>query len=158
MTCILEGVFLRASGKFILKEVAFYVVESEEASVFNFKPPFSYEELSYVDKRLCSWISSNICDLKWDDGDLEYSKLNEVALTISGKGKTFFTKGVEKAKFFTDFLGVQVVNIEDLGCPKLTTLSDPIQLTCKYHLNNANCALFKAYRLSFWMKNYFQVL
>lgn len=161
MTCIVEAVFLRANSKFILKEICYYVVETGENEIFTLKPPHPWEELSYVDKRLCSWISSNICELKWGDGELEYSKLKDLATTISGKGKTFYTKGLEKANFLTDFLDVPVINLEDFHCPKLTDLTDltnSISIACKYHSNKSNCALFKAYKLSLFVKNGFQVV
>lgn len=149
-TCILEVNFLRANGRHILKELAYIIVETGESSVYAFRPPFPYHELSLLDRRQCAWISRSICGLDWNEGDYAITDLDFIIPSILSKAGSFYTKGVEKSSFLSELFGVNIVNIESLGCPKFSRLSNECPLHCKYHADNSSCALIKAYKIKLW--------
>lgn len=150
MNCVIEGNFFKVNRQWIVKELAFIVLETGESGVFTFKPPYPFKKLSDDDKRQCRWISHNICDLRWDDGERPYSTRREIFDLILGKASTFFTKGLEKSVELSAILGVTVTNIEDFGCPKLSELED-VELSGTFHFKTIHCALRKAKKISKWM-------
>lgn len=150
--CVVEISFLRANGRYFVKELAYYVMETDDSGVYTFKPPFPYKELSLSDRRLCSWITRHITSIQWNEGEYDYSQLDDLTRSISEMNYKFYTKGDEKSKTLTRYFGKPVENIEKLGCPKLEELPEPLELKCIYHEDNANCCLLRAYRIAQWLK------
>lgn len=149
--CVLEISFLRANDENVIKELAYYIVETGENGVFVFRPPFPYRELDIKDKRLNEWVSRNICSLNWNDGDYDFKEFANIIGGLKEKANMFWTKGLEKSIFLTKSLGSVVENVESWGCPKLS--DHPIEplLNCIYHENIERCCLFKAYKLNLWI-------
>lgn len=152
MIGIVEANFFRWNGEWIIKEIALYLEETDDYHVWIFKAPCPFKDLSNDDKRRCKWLSRNICDLRWDEGDHSFETQSEIAAIIRNKATSFITKGLEKSKVLSRFLKIDVTNAENLGCPRLSTITVPTPKSCTFHRDDNNCTLVKAFRLTTWLR------
>lgn len=150
-SCVIELSFLRANNEYYIKELAYYILETEDYAVYTMKPPYPYAELTTKDKYQCSWITRHLTSIHWGEGDHNYDQLENIMRSISDMNLKFFAKGLEKTTTLIRYLNRPVTNIETIGCPKLCTLPEASFLKCKYHVKDINCCLFKACRIARWL-------
>ena len=72
-----------------------------------------------------TWITKNLHGLHWDSGVYPYEKLalfvESVKLRYSES--TFYAKGLEKCIYLETLFQKPFINLDDLGCPKITSLA-----------------------------------
>lgn len=151
MTAFIEANFFRCNGDMIIKELAVYFTDTNY-DVYIFKSPGQFNDLSPTDKMQCLWLTRHICDLTWNEGDYNFDLQSEIAFEIRQKATSFITKGLSKAKVLSRFLNTTVLNVEDLGCPRLDTLVCETPRACTFHRVDNNCPLVKACGVASWLR------
>ena len=87
--------------------------------------------------------------IAWSSGKLDYEKLFAVFYDIKVMNAEVFAKGLEKCRLLTAFLGQNVENLDDYGCPKIQDLvkTDSLWNCSSYpfrHKTRLHCAERKA--------------
>ena len=72
--------------------------------------------------------TNHLHGIAWSSGKLDYEKLFAVFYDIKVMNAEVFAKGLEKCRLLTTFLGQNVENLDDYGCPKLQDLVKTISL------------------------------
>ena len=149
--------FKDENNDFIVKELAILSTDGEKYELQLFQPPYAFNKLSKDLQKQVIWLEKKFHGLYWSSGQREYNELKDVfeGLEISG---TIYVKGVEKQKYVKHLLSnykVNVVNLEDLGCPSLSMLKqqmNPIVLKpCHFNHTEYNCAYVNVYVLALWL-------
>ena len=139
----LEG-FQLSPYDFIVKELAFYVVGYDYHGCWTFLPPFPWKELSDKNKKTAAWLTRHCHSLRWENGDLPYSSLELILTSLLTSYNTIYTKGLEKTVFLERKTGRKILNLNDLNCPKVTSL-ESLPVKCPIHMPHfKHCALVKA--------------
>ncbi|KAF0733005.1 Integrase catalytic domain-containing protein, partial [Aphis craccivora] len=69
------------------------------------------------------WLLHNFHQLSIDNGDIEYEELGNILNSL--KFDCIYTKGEQKKQLLIEYIPhVAVINIEDLGCPRLDQICD----------------------------------
>ena len=137
---------------FIIKELAFYVVDFGYHGRWNFLPPFPWNELSVKNKKTAAWLTRNCHGLRWESGDLPYSSLELILTSLLTSYNTIYTKGLEKTIFLERKSGRKILNLNDLNCPKVT-FCESLQVKCPVHAPHfKHCALLKASFYAMYIK------
>ena len=76
----------------------------------------------------------------WDSGDYLYLNLNQIiqSFVLRNPNAIFYAKGKEKADFLSKYLDRKVVNLDDLGCPRVEQLYFKNFVNCSKHLPHHN--------------------
>ena len=114
----LEGFHYKKSP-FFIKEVA--VCSEEYNDCVLFQPPRQFEVLSTDEKRAFTWLTRNLHGIDWSAGTYSYIYITQICQSIcmrNPKAK-FYAKGSEKTKLLTELLERPVMDLNDLGCPKI---------------------------------------
>lgn len=138
-----EGFQLKP-GCFVIKELAIRGVGNNFQGHWLFSPPSSWESLSDKQRLIFSWVTRNMHNLSWNSGEIPYSHLQTILLSIAKNYTEIFVKGLEKKKFLQKLISNTIHNLEDWQCPKFDNLAQPnvICFIHPFHFNH--CALVKA--------------
>lgn len=147
-------------NEFVIKELSIISTDGQFYELHLFQPPCEFDELSENVKKQIVWLEKHYHGLYWASGLKEYSELKDIikGMNISGK---VYVKGVEKQKFISETLAdlpsaTTVINLEDLGCPKLSVLRKELQPTflksCSFNHNSNNCAFVNCHAILQWWK------
>lgn len=140
--------FKRLNNKFIAKEIA--ILRNGHHHHFIVKPPFNFDQLSPSLRREAQWLYQNHHGLIWDGGLTEFQKVRKY-LREKIRNTIVYVKGVEKTQWLKELLqdeNVEVMNIEETGCPNLKELKrlNPNEIKCLFH--NKCCALQNVYLIN----------
>ena len=113
MSCIVLDIKL--TEKNIIKELGLFIDGSLQG--FSFCPPKTFKP-----NRQTAWNTSHLHGIAWSSGKLDYEKLFAVFYDIKLTNAEVFAKGLEKCRLLTAFLGQNVENLDDYGCPKVQDL------------------------------------
>ena len=102
--------------KNVIKELGLFIDGSVQG--FSFCPPKSFKP-----KKQTTWNTNHLHEIAWSSGKLEYEKLFFVFYDIKVMNAEVFAKGFEKCRLLTSFLGQNVENLDDYGCPKSQDLA-----------------------------------
>jgi hypothetical protein len=100
------------------------------------------------------WLERNYHNLSMEHGDVEYEEVDRILNSL--KFNRIYVKGEQKQKIIQDFIPhVYVINIEDLGCPRLNLLCHDNLPCCIFHmdLNPKQCSFQKVFALRKWYLN-----
>ena len=97
---------------------------------FTFKPPYPQNYCSITETKQNNWLTNNFHNIQWEDGNNEYSKLNELIRTFKLQDAMYYAKGLEKCAVLSDLFIVEFNNLDDLNCPKFCTLWGENEHTC----------------------------
>jgi len=145
-----EG-FQLVSGHFIVKELAYAAANS--IGVWTFQPPYPHSRLSNREKVQYSWVTRNLHQIHWNEGELPYCKLRIILNSLFDLFPNIYVKGLEK-KIFLEFLsGRECYNLTDLSCPKIKNFI-PLNCQCPTHgIDFPHCALVKATAFAKYLKS-----
>lgn len=150
--------FKNQNNDFIIKELAIISTDEHIYELQLFEPPCEFNTLPEDIQTQVMWLEKCHHGLFWGSGSKEYNKLKDVFKGIDIKGKVY-VKGTEKQKFIAELLSdfeVQVINLEDLGCPKISVLRQQNQLSalkpCVFNHSSVNCAYINVHVLLYWYK------
>lgn len=145
-------------GRQVVKEFAVYVInlQNDEYSVFNFAPPCPESEIPPEIQTTNNYVAKYIHGLHWDSGATPYTSLEETLLKMTTYVQILYVKGEEKKKILQALIPhVQMVNIENLGCPALKHLPQMwAPCTFEPHVNNVKitCAVKNAKKIGLWLQ------
>ena len=140
MTCIVLDIEL--ADKNVIKEVGVFIDGSLQG--FLFCPPKKFKP-----NKQTTWNTKHLQRIAWSSGKLDYEKLFAVFYDIETMNAEVFAKGLEKCRLLTTFLGQNVENLDDYGCPKVQDLvkTDSLWNCSSYtfrHKTRLHCAEGKA--------------
>ena len=101
--------------KKIIKELGLFIDGSLQG--FSFCPPKTFKP-----NKQTTWNISHLNGIAWSSGKLDYEKLFAVFYDIKVMNTEVFAKVLEKCRLLTTFLGQNVENLDDYGCPKIQDL------------------------------------
>lgn len=146
-----EG-FQVKTNDFVIKELAFYVVDHGYHARWSFLPPYPWEQLTVKNRKSYAWLTRYCHGLRWDSGELPYSALERIVSSLFISYKTIYTKGLEKTKFLEKISKRKIFNLNDFGCPKIDSLKRTV-LNCPSHKSHfKHCALLKAFSYGEYIK------
>ena len=146
MSCIVLDIEL--TEKNITKELGLFIDGSVQGISFcptnTFKP-----------KKKTTWNTYHLHGIAWSSGKLVYEKLFAVFYDLKLMNAEVFAKGLEKCRLLTAFLGQNVENLDDYGCPKIQDLvkTDSLCNCASYpyrHKTKLHCAERKAKMYGEW--------
>ena len=180
MNLFIDIAFLRGCGnELIVKELAFVQLRKSRSVTqsYVFKYPYFHGYLSTSVKRTNSWCAENLNNLRWCDGTVNYSELNNIFSDavkwyaprqkgINGQ-RVIFAKGSEKCTFLRRLVKVNrlsntiVKDLDEYKCPKADSLyfenltgENPFDLfaslECGFAHEGKECALNKAAKYNVW--------
>ena len=151
-----EG-FRHQKNTFIVKELA--ITNSDNSDYLIFLPPVNFSSLPKSEQKAYNWLTNYLHGLHWDSGDYLYLNLNQIiqSFVLRNPNAVFYAKGKEKADFLSNYLDRKVVNLDDLGCPRVEQLYFKNFVNCNKHLPHHNSknhyALKKSKAFFDWLKN-----
>lgn len=150
--------FKSGNNDFIVKEMAIISIDGQIYELQLFQPPCSFSELPSDVKKQVLWLEKQYHGLYWGSGFRQYSDLKDIFKGLNIDGNVY-VKGKEKQQFVVKLLSdysVNVIDLEDLGCPSLTELKQQVQLNtmkpCSFNHNFSNCAYINVHVLQQWLK------
>ena len=84
---------------------------------FLFCPPKTFKP-----NKQTTWNTSHLHGIAWSSGKLDYEELFGVFYDKKVMNAEVVAKGLEKCRLLTTFLGQNVGNLDDYGCPKIQDL------------------------------------
>lgn len=156
MEFILDFQGFKNEKEFIIKELAIISTDGQIYELHLFLPPYSFHELSKNVRNQVHWVEKHLHGLYWSSGFKQYSQLKDILKQIGIKGN-IYVKGTEKQTIISQILSgfdVKVINLEELGCPKLTVLKKQTHMVflkpCSFTHSPHNCAYINVYVLLHW--------
>ena len=108
MSCLVLGIEL--TEKNITMELRHFIVCSVQG--FSFCPPKTFKP-----NKQTTWNTNHLYGIAWSEEKLDYEKLFAVFYDKKVMNAELFAKGLEKCRLLTEFLGQNVENLDDYGCP-----------------------------------------
>ncbi|XP_060881906.1 uncharacterized protein LOC132953537 [Metopolophium dirhodum] len=122
MQCVLG-----AGNKYFIKELSIVDTETWANQHWIFKNSKSKQDNK--SRKTNKWLEHNYHKLTIEYGDVEYEELSRILNSL--KFSCIYVKGEQKKQLLTEFIPqVALINIEDLGCPRLDQLCDDETLPC----------------------------
>ena len=152
-----EG-FKHKNSEFVIKELS---ICSDYSDTIHFLPPIDFEDLSIGERRSYRWVSRFLHGLYWHRGEYSYSFIYQFfqSIVLRFPNGKFYAKGIQKCTVLSKFLQQPVINLEDLGCPKIELLDGDFP-HCDRHskllppfMRDSHCAQRKAQIFYDWLKN-----
>ena len=103
---------IEVTEKNIIKELGLFIDGSLQG--FSFCPTKTFEP-----NKQTGWNTSHLHGIAWNSEKLEYDKPFAVFYDIRVMNAEVFPKVFEKCRLLTRFLGQNVENLDDYGCPKI---------------------------------------
>lgn len=145
-------------NQFIIKELAIISTDGQLYELQLFQPPCTFNELSEIVQQQVHYLEKHFHGLYWKSGFQPYSELHQTLKNLNLSG-VVYVKGSEKKIFVTQLLSnyaVNVVNIEELGCPSLSVLKKHLQpisvKPCVFNHKTENCAYLNVNAVLQWFK------
>ena len=155
--CDIQG-FRNGDNDYIVKELAIISIRGQIYELQLFQPPCKFSDLPTDLKKQVCWLERQHHGLYWGSGFREYEDLKDIFKNLNISGN-IYVKGVEKHQFIAKLLqdyNVNVINLENLGCPSLSELKKDLQLStmkpCSFNHNFLNCAYINVHVLQQWLK------
>lgn len=151
--------FKTIRNEIIVKELAIVSTDDSVYELHLFQPPCSFNELSVNERKQVVWLERHHHGLYWNSGFRQYNELKDVFDNLNIEGK-FYVKGAEKKRFAEGLLSaynVEVVNVEDIGCPNFKILKHQYAPAffkpCHFGHGIKNCAFINVQTILEWLKD-----
>ncbi|KAL4152739.1 hypothetical protein QTP88_000572 [Uroleucon formosanum] len=148
MQCVL-GV----NNKYMIKEMSIVDTETWATQHWIFKHSKSMEDNK--SRKTNKWLERNYHQLSIDYGDVEYEEVGKILNSL--KFTCIYVKGEQKKQVLMEYIPhVALINIEDLGCPRLDQICDDETLPCCiFHMefNPKQCTFYKVFAIRKWFIN-----
>lgn len=153
--------FHQQANRFVVKELAVQALRTNESACVLFQPPFEWTNLPASCKATNSLLMRNFHGLTWDIGFISYFDILTTIEKLTEGGTVLFVKGLQKKKWLQLYTDKLVINLEDLGCPKIQDgYPDDNDEECWIHQEHSliqpyACAYRNCQRFRTWFKKYF---
>ncbi|KAL4111783.1 hypothetical protein QTP88_015670 [Uroleucon formosanum] len=148
MQCVLG-----AGNKYFIKEMSIVDTETWATQHWIFKNSKSMQDNK--SRKTNKWLERNYHKLSIEYGDIEYEELDKILNSL--KFTCIYVKGEQKKHLLMEFLPqVALINIEDLGCPRLDQICNEETLPCCiFHMeyNPKQCTFYKVFAIRKWFIN-----
>lgn len=126
--------FRRPINTLTIKELAIVSLNEIDAvpTVYLFEAPYDWNSLPKNFKSENSWVINNYHGIPWNGGDIPYADLQEVIRCLLHGADKIYVKGLEKKEILGRIVP-HVYNLEDLGCPSLSTMQMKYDKCCSHH-------------------------
>lgn len=141
------------NNEFICKELAVINIKNGLCISKLIKPPCLWTSLNRENQENASWLTKNYHKLKWYSGNDSYNDLPTIIENLLAHADKIYVKCSEKVCWLQKYLHKKknIVNLEDLNCPKLSKINKPINTNdCNLHANN--CAVRNVKGLLEWFR------
>jgi len=134
--------FSGPKGQFVLKEVAILANGMTPPVVYQFAPPYPWNDLPQECQRRNAWLERNYLELKWNSGTTPYDHIEDILHSHLGLIEKIYVKGREKVEWLRTLLLSSHHMIENLEydyddvIPSLHKLTS----TCPHHKKQYMCA------------------
>ena len=107
---------------FIVKELA--ITTSEYSDSLIFLPPVPFNSLPKAEQKAYNWLTHYLHGIHWESGIIISLNLNQIirSFVLRNPNAVFYGKGKEKAELLAKYLDREVVNLDELGCPRIENL------------------------------------
>ena len=138
-------------GSTFIKELAVINHFNWKKQCWLFKPPFQENCLDSFSIQRNKAYKCYGHGLDWNDGYFNLKQLNTLLQEATSCFDLLLTVGSEKVAILENILQRPVINIYDLECPHINTLS-PQLYSCTHHykLDIDECALLNVIRIARW--------
>lgn len=118
----LQG-FYNNTDQLIVKELS--IISSDDTKSYHilYKPPYSFSHLSLKSQKTAKWLRLTHHGLTWQDGTCDLSTIGELINSLNAS--KIYVKSLLKKIYIKSLLknnSIQVINLEDYGCPSLAKL------------------------------------
>ncbi|KAE9523208.1 hypothetical protein AGLY_016396 [Aphis glycines] len=148
MQCVL-GV----NNKYMVKEMSIVDTATWTTQHWIFKNSKSIQDNK--SRKTNKWLERNYHQLAIEYGDIEYEELGKILNSL--KFNCIYVKGEQKKQVLMEYIPhVALINIEDLGCPRLDQICDDETLPCCiFHMefNPKQCTFYKVFAIRKWFVN-----
>ncbi|KAL4126068.1 hypothetical protein QTP88_010299 [Uroleucon formosanum] len=148
MQCVL-GV----NNKYMIKEMSIVDTETWATQHWIFKHSNSMQDNK--SRKTNKWLERNYHQLAIEFGDVEYEELGKILNSL--KFRCIYVKGEQKKQVLMEYIPhVALINIEDLGCPRLDQICDDETLPCCiFHMefNPKQRTFYKVFAIRKWFIN-----
>ena len=142
------------SGELLIKEFSRYNADWDVSHTAFFKPPYDETLLPEKYRRHNHYVTKHVHGLKWNMGLIPYEFCEDQIHEMVNSFEVVYVKGDEKKKMLQKMLREKVViDIETLGCPKLSRLPKMfVPFHCQEHsvFPTHSCACLNARRIGMW--------
>ncbi len=124
---------------------------------FSFQPPYPYEFCTKKEKRVNSWCTRKFHFIGWNSGSYSYGELPAVIKSLSFPNAKYYAKGLQKCQLLEKLFQKPFINLEELGCPKISELVCDNVMCPSYtdrHKLTTRCAYKKAVTFYTWLHNF----
>jgi len=148
MQCVLG-----MDNKYMIKEMS--IVDTETWSTQHWIFKNSKLKQDNKSRKTNKWLERNYHQLSLDYGDIEYEELSRILNSL--KFRCIYVKGDQKKQVLMEYIPhVALINIEDIGCPRLDQICDDETLPCCiFHMefNPKQCTFYKVFCIRKWFIN-----
>ena len=147
---------LRSDSEYMIKEMSVIELDNQlSMQHWIFKNSYSAQNTKSL--RVNKWLERNYHQLSLEYGDIEYKEINRIINSL--KFNNIYVKGEQKKQIIKEFIPhVNVINVEDFGCPRMDQLQNADNTTtpcCIFHmnLNPKYCTFYRVIVLRKWIIN-----
>jgi hypothetical protein len=135
--------------KFI-KEISIFFYDSKNIFHFFMKIPNYYENTSRESRRFVK----NWHHIPADYGD---TSIKTIIRYLNQPNSTLYIKGLQKLRILEKFTFNEIINLEDLGCPRFDLLEESEPHFCSFHETHptTHCSFRKLLKLIHWYDSQF---
>ena len=122
------------------------------------KPPYDIGVVSPEARQTYFWTTKHLHGIDWNSGAHEYSFLYTFLMTLKLRfpKAIVYVRGQMKSSFLRSH-SFQVVELESVGCPKITQFLHYPNRICFNHMHSDyfhdDCSKTKAYQFYIWLVN-----
>ncbi|KAJ1526561.1 hypothetical protein ONE63_008148 [Megalurothrips usitatus] len=143
-------------GEYVIKEFSLYsplwdITMCSEV----FAPPYDVTLVPQPYRRQNQYVTNFVHGQQWQYGDKPYPEYSDIIRHWTSLYSRIYVKGLEKKRLLGSIVTpeVDVINVEILGCPKLSKLSRLfVPWHCKQHATKPihTCVVENAIRIGLW--------
>jgi len=143
---------LGVDSKYLIKELSVIDTETWATQHWIFKHDNAQNTTS---RRTNKWLEQHHHGLSMGYGDVEYEEIDRILSSL--KFSYIYVKGAQKQKIIEEFIPhTTIINIEEMGCPRLNQLCIEDNLPCcifHMNLNPKQCTFYRIFALRKWFIN-----
>ncbi|KAL4092513.1 hypothetical protein QTP88_027012 [Uroleucon formosanum] len=114
-------------NKYMIKEMS--IVDTETWSTQHWIFKNSKLKQDNKSRKTNKWLERNYHQLSLEYGDIEYEEVGRILNSL--KFTCIYVKGEQKKQVLMEYIPhVALINIEDMGCPRLDQICDDETLPC----------------------------
>lgn len=143
---------LGSNNEYLIKELSVVDTDTYATQHWIFKHATPTDEKS---RNVNAWLKKHRHSMQPQYGDVEIEELPRILNSL--KFTDIFVKGLQKRDILQQYMPhVNVINMEDIGCPRITQLTTNSSYpSCLFHmnLNPTYCSFYKMFMLRHWYIN-----